>query len=148
MNLPIPTSKRTRYFVAVIEAETDRAFGIWFPDVPGCYGAADDFEDVIPNAATALRQHVEVLQAAGKPTPTPRPYAEVMTSEEVKGSIASGCVVIVVPLLADGGRAVRVNISLERGLVEMIDAVADARGLTRSSFLAQAAREKIMTGVA
>ena len=50
---------------------------------------------------------------------------------------------MLVPLLADPGRTVRVNVTVERGLLEQIDEAAEARGLTRSAFLAQAAREKI-----
>jgi len=38
---------------------------------------------------------------------------------------------------------VRVNVTVERGLLNQIDEAAGARGLTRSAFLAQAAREKI-----
>jgi hypothetical protein len=37
----------------------------------------------------------------------------------------------------------RINVSLDKALVDRIDAAATARGLTRSAFLAQAAREKI-----
>jgi metal-responsive CopG/Arc/MetJ family transcriptional regulator len=48
-----------------------------------------------------------------------------------------------VPLLADAERTVRINVSLDKGLVDRIDSAAAARGLTRSAFLAQAAREKI-----
>jgi metal-responsive CopG/Arc/MetJ family transcriptional regulator len=35
--------------------------------------------------------------------------------------------------------------TVERGLLEEIDAAAEMRGLSRSAFLAQAAREKIMS---
>jgi metal-responsive CopG/Arc/MetJ family transcriptional regulator len=52
-------------------------------------------------------------------------------------------VLFAVPLLADAGRTVRINISLDKALVDQIDTAAAARGLTRSAFLAQAAREKI-----
>jgi hypothetical protein len=34
-------------------------------------------------------------------------------------------------------------VTVERGLLDQIDEAAKARGLTRSAFLAQAAREKI-----
>ena len=57
-------------------------------------------------------------------------------------SVETGAVLFAVPLLADAGRTVRLNISLDKALVDRIDAAA-ARGLTRSAFLAQAAREKI-----
>jgi len=43
----------------------------------------------------------------------------------------------------ESGRPVKANISLDRGLLNAIDAAAKRSGLTRSSFLASAAREKI-----
>jgi hypothetical protein len=48
-----------------------------------------------------------------------------------------------VPLVLDAGRAVRANLSLDAGLLDAIDEAAKAHGLTRSAFLASAAREKI-----
>src|SRR5450756_729220 len=45
--------------------------------------------------------------------------------------------------LLDSGRAVRANLSLDAGLLDAIDEAAKAHGLTRSAFLASAAREKI-----
>ena len=50
-----------------------------------------------------------------------------------------------VPLLLDKARAVTANISIDAGLLESIDAEAKRRGLTRSAFLASAARDKIMS---
>jgi len=52
-------------------------------------------------------------------------------------------VFFVVPLVLESGRPVKANISLDRGLLEAIDAAAKRIGLTRSAFLASAARDKI-----
>jgi hypothetical protein len=46
-------------------------------------------------------------------------------------------------LLIDEGRTVRANLIFDVGLLGAIDAAASERGLTRSAFLASAAREKI-----
>jgi DNA-binding NarL/FixJ family response regulator len=62
----------------------------------------------------------------------------------VQAALAAGAMFLAVPLLSDAGRTVRINVSLDKGLVDQIDAAASARGLTRSAFLAQAAREKIV----
>jgi len=83
------------------------------------------------------------LQSSGWPVPSPRPLDEVRLDQEVRESMARGAALLLVPLLADAGRTVRVNISMDKGLVDQIDQAASARGLTRSAFLAQAAREKI-----
>jgi metal-responsive CopG/Arc/MetJ family transcriptional regulator len=48
-----------------------------------------------------------------------------------------------IPLIVDSGRPVRANLSLDAGLLAAIDAEAARRGLTRSAFIAGAAREKI-----
>jgi metal-responsive CopG/Arc/MetJ family transcriptional regulator len=52
---------------------------------------------------------------------------------------------VIVPLIFDSGRPARANLSLDSGLLQAIDEAAQARGLTRSAFLASAAREKIVS---
>jgi hypothetical protein len=62
------------------------------------------------------------------------------------GEIGEGESAVMVPLLLDAGRTVRANVSLDAALLDAIDAAAKERGLSRSAFLASAAREKIMAG--
>jgi hypothetical protein len=62
---------------------------------------------------------------------------------EIAAAIGDGAALALVPLVRDSGRPTRANISLDRGLLDAIDQAAAARGLTRSAFLATAAREKI-----
>jgi predicted RNase H-like HicB family nuclease len=131
------------YYVAVIEKDADSAFGVWFPDVEGCFSAGDTVEEAVANAAVALRQHVEAVESAGRRVPQARSIDHVLLDEDVTTSIEAGAVLFAVPLLADAGRTVRINISLDKALVDQIDAAAAKRGLTRSAFLSQAAREKI-----
>ena len=131
------------HYVAVIEKDEDSAFGVWFPDVEGCFSAGETVEEAVSNAAAALRQHVEVVESAGRHVPAARPVDDVLQDEDVRASLETGAVLFAVPLLADAGRTVRINISLDKALVDQIDAAAATRGLTRSAFLAQAAREKI-----
>ena len=38
------------HYVAVIDKDPGSAYGIQFPEVPGCFSAADSFEDIVPNA--------------------------------------------------------------------------------------------------
>ena len=43
------------YYVAIVEdAGPDKAVGIWFPDLPGCFSAGDDIDDALRNAHEAL----------------------------------------------------------------------------------------------
>jgi predicted RNase H-like HicB family nuclease len=137
---------RMTQYVAIAEKEPDSAFGIWFPDVEGCFSAGDTLAQASANAAAALRQHVEALESAGRPVPPARSLDDVLNDDDVRAALESGALLLAVPLLSDAGRTVRVNVSLDKGLVDQIDAAATARGLTRSAFLAQAAREKISGG--
>lgn len=133
----------TRYYLGIVEHEPASAYGIWFPDMPGCFPAADKFEGLPRVAAELLRQHVEALESNGQPVPAPRPIDDAMIDKEVRKAIRGGATTMLVPLLADAGRTVRINVTVERGLLDQIDEAAESRGLTRSAFLAQAAREKI-----
>jgi predicted RNase H-like HicB family nuclease len=133
----------TKYYLGIVEKDDESAFGIWFPDMPGCFPAADEFDDLPRVAAEILRQHVEALESNGRPVSSPRSIAEVLADKDVKKALRNGATTMLVPLLADAGRTVRINVTVERGLLDQIDEAAEARGLTRSAFLAQAAREKI-----
>ena len=131
------------HYVAVIEKEKDSAFGVWFPDVEGCFSAGATLEEATVNAAAALRQHTEAVESAGHRVPAARAVDAVLRDKDVKESLKTGAILFAVPLLADAGRTVRINISLDKALVDQIDSAASARGLTRSAFIARAAREKI-----
>lgn len=61
------------HYVAVVEdAGPDKAVGIWFPDLPGCFSAGDDIDDALRNAAEALALYAESLAKEGRPLPAPR----------------------------------------------------------------------------
>jgi predicted RNase H-like HicB family nuclease len=132
------------HYVAVVEKDADSAFGVWFPDVEGCFSAGDTLDEAAANAGAALRQHAEALESAGKDVPNARDLEEVLRDKDVKAAVKTGALLFAVPLLTDAGRTVRINVSLDKALVNQIDEAAAARGLTRSAFIGQAAREKIM----
>ncbi len=123
-------------FIAVVHKDPDSAYGIRFPDVPGCFSAADDFDAVIPNAVEALSLYFE-----DQPLPEPRDL-DVLRAE-LADKITEGAALIAVPLVVTTRTPARVNISLDKGTLAAIDAAARARGLTRSAFLAQAATNEI-----
>jgi metal-responsive CopG/Arc/MetJ family transcriptional regulator len=58
----------------------------------------------------------------------------------VTGSQAA---LLAVPLIEDRARKVRVNVTLPHDLLQAIDAMAAARGITRSAFLASASRREL-----
>jgi hypothetical protein len=74
--------------------------------------------------------------------PASRPLRQIISDGEL--DVAAGETAVMIPLLLDSGRPVRANLSLDAALLEAIDEAARARGLTRSAFIASAARDKIM----
>jgi predicted RNase H-like HicB family nuclease len=113
------------------------------PDLPGCTSAAATIDEVLRRATEAVRLWAEDALADGEKLPKPRSIEAVRADPEVAAALAHGAVLAIVPLVLDAGRPVKANLSLDAGLLAAIDEAAAARGLTRSAFLASAAREKI-----
>ena len=126
-------------FVGVADKQPESAWGIWFPDVQGCTSAADTFDDLFPNACQALEFHLDGMDA-----PLPRSAEEIMKLQDVQEDLAGGAVLLMVPLLTAENRKVRMNVTGNAYLVGAIDDAARQRGLTRSAFLMQAARNEIV----
>ncbi len=129
------------YYVGVLDGGGE-VRGVRIPDIPGCVGGGATPEAAIADAAEALRDVLAHKREGEFPAPPPSTLTEIVAS----GEIAEGESAVMIPLLLDSGRTVRANVSLDAALLEAIDAAAKERGLSRSAFLASAAREKIMAG--
>jgi predicted RNase H-like HicB family nuclease len=121
---------------AVVHKDEDSAWGVQFPDLPGCFSAADELDDVLTNACEAVGLYLE-----GKKAPKPSSIEAIrgMVAED----LAEGAFLLAVPYLTSNSRPTRVNISLDRGMLDAIDIAAATRKLTRSAFLTEAARNEI-----
>ena len=126
------------HYIALVHKEKSSAFGVQFPDVPGCFSAADKLDDLIANSAEALS-----LWAEDEKLPNPRPIEKLLGDREIAMELAAGAFLVSVPFSENDTRVVSANISLERGMLKAIDSAAKRRKLTRSAFLAQAARNEI-----
>ena len=120
----------------------DAGYGVSFPDFPGCVSVGDTLDDAVRNGCEALAFHVEGLSADGARVPAPRLIDAIKADPELADWRRDADIVLI-PLLLDRGSSRRVNISLDRGLLEAIDDEAKQRRVTRSAFLATAARREI-----
>jgi predicted RNase H-like HicB family nuclease len=127
-------------YVVLIDGKPG-AFGVVFPDCPGCTAMGETVEEALANAIEALADWA--LDA--DPMPAPRSVAQLRRDPEVKASLAEGDALALVPLVLDEGRSVKANLSIDAGLLAAIDEAARVRGLSRSAFLSSAARDKIRT---
>ena len=124
------------YYPAVIDYDTDTgAFGIVFPDFPGCVSAADSVRNVGVSGAQALQGHVDLMIADNDRLPEPSDVSSVKSDEE-SVEVAR----VLVPVRITGQRR-RYNVSLDRDLVAAIDDAVGERG--RSGFLEAAARREL-----
>lgn len=128
-----------RYFIGVVHKDPDSAYGIEFPDAPGCFSAADVLDDLPGNASEAL-----ALWFEDAPMVEPRDLEAVRQDPDVAQAIASGAFLLAVPLIAMTGRTVKANITLDAGLLKAIDAVAKSRHITRSALIADALRRELV----
>ncbi|MEM7068553.1 MAG: type II toxin-antitoxin system HicB family antitoxin [Pseudomonadota bacterium] len=127
------------HYIAIVHKDENSSFGISFPDLPGCFSAADTAEEILPNAIEALEFYAEDFADLPKASS----IEEIRTKTDVKTDLANGAYLISVPLLHNTGKSARINITLDKGLLEAIDDAAHARKMTRSGFLAQAATKEI-----
>jgi predicted RNase H-like HicB family nuclease len=132
-------------YIALVDGKAG-AYGVVVPDLPGCTSAGPTTDDALRNAVEAVRLWAEDAIDDGETLPPPRSVEALRADPEVSAALAEGSVLATVPLLLDAGRPVRANLSLDAGLLDAIDEAAKAHGLTRSAFLASAAREKIEGG--
>lgn len=126
--------------VAVIHEEDGR-YGISFPDFPGCVSGGASLEEAMRRGREALRTHVDSMLEDGEPLPVPRPVDALKSDPDFRAD-AAGAIVVALPLDLPG-RAVRINISLDEHLVAAVDQAAREAGMSRSAFIAAAARERL-----
>ena len=131
-------------YLALIEYDAAAAaFGLVIPDFPGCNAMGATFDDVEANGIEALREWAVDHLAGGDELPRARDIVELRMDPSLFDDFTTSTIVVSLPVYLDGGRPMRVNVSMEAGLVAEIDEAARRRGLTRSGFLASAARDKI-----
>jgi predicted RNase H-like HicB family nuclease len=126
------------HYIALVHKDHDSAFGVQFPDVPGCFSASDRMDDLVGNAMEALS-----FWAEDEAMPAARSIEQIVADPEIAAELAAGAFLVSVPFAKNDARLVTANISMERGMLKAIDAAAKRRKLTRSAFLAQAARHEI-----
>jgi len=123
-------------YYGIVHKDPESAYSVHFPDIPLCFSAADEIEDLLPNAMEAI-----AISHEYKPLPEPSTIESVRS--QAAEDIAEGAFILAVPLVSLIGRTVRANVTMDAGLLESLDDAAKQRKLTRSAFIAQAVRKEI-----
>ncbi len=77
----------TTTYVALIDGEPG-AYGVVFPDAPGCHAMGDTIEEALLNAREALGDWIAHSRANGFEIPKPRTADELLKDPEVIEQIA------------------------------------------------------------
>ncbi|MEJ1161260.1 type II toxin-antitoxin system HicB family antitoxin [Prosthecomicrobium sp. N25] len=134
------------HYVGIIDGQKD-VWGVRIPDVPGCHGGGGTPEQALSDAVSALSEIADDLARRGRSLPAARTISECASDPAIRKDMSETDAFVLVPLIFESGRPARANISMDAGLLQAIDSAAKRRGLTRSAFLASAAREKILSEV-
>ena len=126
-------------YIGVVQQDGASAYGIWFPDLKGCFSAADSFDELRGNAIEAVALYLEDIDQH----PAARDLELIRRDRDVIADLGQGAFLFAVPVVKLTGRTVKANITLDAGLLQALDAEAKVRGLSRSAFIADLARREI-----
>jgi predicted RNase H-like HicB family nuclease len=127
-----------RYYIGIIHKDDGSDFGLSFPDFPGCVSAGADLSELAQMGEEALRGHISLMADEGVAIPEPTSMDEVMANPDNRSGTP-----VLVPAPPVSAKIVRVNITIPEEILRQIDHYAEARGLTRSGFLAKAAKREM-----
>ena len=123
------------HYIALIHKEAASDYGVSFPDFPGLATAGHSLDEARALAEEALAFHVAGMLEDGEPIPEPSTLDAVMSDPEYRDGV-----VTLISLKPSARRSVRVNVTLPEDVLAEIDRYAENHGLSRSGFLAQAAK--------
>lgn len=123
-----------RYTVAIEPGTGTTAFGVVVPDLPGCFSAGDTLDEALRNAEEAITGWIDAALDAGEAIPVPSSVEVLRHDMAFAGWIFA--VVSIDPAALDD-TVDRVNITLPRRVLRRLDALAKAKGETRSGFIAK-----------
>src|SRR5882762_4703480 len=126
-------------YIALIDGKAG-AYGVVFPDLPGCTAMGKTMDEALAKAAEALRDWAEVTEEGGGKVPRPRALEALRRDADVKAALSSGAGLAMVPLVRETGKPVKANLSIDSGVLAAMDEEAERRKLTRSAFVEMLAR--------
>jgi predicted RNase H-like HicB family nuclease len=125
-------------YIARVYKDPNSSFGVSFPDLPGCYGAGDSYDEAIENAKISLREYAQAMSDDGEEMPKPRTHSQLTADASEAIEFKAAAFIIEVPLFTVGSKR-RVNLSLDDRVLAGIDRACELSGMNRSAFVANLA---------
>lgn len=115
--------------------KVEDGYSVFFPDFPGFGSAGDSLEEARKNAKEGLIAHIELMVEEREPIPKASSLDAVMRLPDAKE-----CIPLIISIIAPSGKAQRINITMDRALLNAIDFAAASQHKTRSALLTEAAQ--------
>ena len=61
-----------KYELIIYWSETDEAFVVEVPELPGCMADGGSYQEALANAEVVMQEWIETAQALGRPIPEPK----------------------------------------------------------------------------
>jgi predicted RNase H-like HicB family nuclease len=126
--------ERAARYTVLVDGKTG-AYGVAFPDIPGCVAMGKTVDEALAHAADVLRDWFEISEEHGETVPAPRSLERLRRDPDVAAALAEGATLASVPLLRETGKPVKANLSIDSGVLAAIDAAAARHKLTRSAMV-------------
>jgi predicted RNase H-like HicB family nuclease len=125
-------------YPVVIHKDSDSDYGVTVPDLPGCFSAGETLDEALEMVHEAMECHIEGLLLEGEPLPAARPIEQHQNNPEYAHGVWA---LVELDLSRLEDTTERVNITLSRRVLTLIDEAAKRAGESRSGFLARAGIE-------
>ena len=123
-------SENIKKYIAVINKENGKQYGVIFPDFLGCVTVGKNLEEAKEMAQEALQFHIDGMLQDGEDLP------KTKTLDEIKKKYKKAEIFLVVAVKIKT-KATRINISIDEKLLRKLDKFLLNRNETRSSFFAK-----------
>ena len=133
-----------RQYLGVAE-RGDEGWWISFPVFPGLTSAGNTLAELAGNARDALATAIEAMQEDGEVIPAG--VEDDPTGGDYDPSGYRDARAMLVPVEV-GGKSLRINVTMDEGLVSRLDDLGRRTGTTRSALLARGARLVLTAGEA
>lgn len=122
----------------VIHKDKNSDYGVIVPDLPGCFSAGVTLDEALEMAREAVECHIEGLLLDGEALPDVHPIEHHQRNPEYANGVWA---LVELDLSKLEDTTERVNITISRRVLTLIDEAAKRAGESRSGFLARAGIE-------
>ncbi len=81
-------------YIVIVHKDEGSAYGMTFPDAPGCFSAADEIDDLFAMAQEALEGWTESMAEQGLPLPPTRELSDITADPEWSDAFATASFIL------------------------------------------------------